>query len=82
MMCFYAMRLQISITAIIQKVLSIGTSQFVPEMQELHSNPIGLDRFSVEEKIHIELLIVLNKEFRAPMNAFSHIREGKFVVSK
>ena len=42
------------------------------EMQELQSNPLGLDRFSVEEKVHIELLNVL-KELRAPMKAFSHI---------
>ena len=42
------------------------------EMQELQSNPLGLDRFSVEEKVHIELLNVL-KELRAPMKAFTHI---------
>ena len=42
------------------------------EIQELQSNPLGLDRFSVEEKVHIELLHVL-KELRAPMKAFSDI---------
>jgi hypothetical protein len=42
------------------------------EMQDLQSNPLGLDRFSVEEKVHIELLNVL-KELRAPLKAFSRI---------
>ena len=41
-------------------------------MQELQSNLLGLDRFSDEEKVHIELLNVL-KELRAPMKAFLHI---------
>jgi Plavaka transposase len=40
------------------------------EMQHLRSNPLGLDRFSCEEKVHIELLNVL-KELKAPMKAFS-----------
>ena len=42
------------------------------EIQELQPNPLCLDRFSVEEKVHIELLNLL-KELRAPMMAFSHI---------
>ena len=42
------------------------------EMQELRSNPLGLDRFSVEEKVHIELLHLL-KELNAPLKAFSGI---------
>ena len=42
------------------------------EMQELRSNPLGLDRFSVEEKVHIELLHLL-KELNAPLKAFSVI---------
>jgi hypothetical protein len=42
------------------------------EMQDLQSNPLGLDRFSVEEKVHIELLNIL-KELRTPLRAFSLI---------
>jgi hypothetical protein len=42
------------------------------EMQELRSNPLGLDRFSGEEKVHIELLHLL-KELKAPLKAFSGI---------
>ena len=43
------------------------------EMQELQSNPLGLDRFSGEEKVHIELLNLL-KELKAPaLKAFSGI---------
>ena len=42
------------------------------EMQELRSNPLGLDRFSVEEKVHIELLHLL-KELDVPLKAFSGI---------
>jgi hypothetical protein len=42
------------------------------EMQDLRSNPLGLDRFSCEEKVHIELLQVL-KELKAPLKAFSRI---------
>ena len=30
------------------------------ELRELRSNPLGLDRFSREEKVHIELLQLLN----------------------
>ncbi|KAI2506334.1 hypothetical protein MHU86_8062 [Fragilaria crotonensis] len=42
------------------------------EMQELRLNPFGLDRFSGEEKVHIELLHLL-KELKAPLKAFSGI---------
>ena len=42
------------------------------EMQELQLNPLGLDRFSGEEKVHIELLHLL-KEVKAPLKAFSGI---------
>ena len=42
------------------------------EMQDLQSNLLGLDRFSVEEKVHIELLNIL-KELRTPLRAFSLI---------
>ena len=42
------------------------------EMQELQLNPLGLDRFSGEEKVHIELLHLL-KELKAPLKAFSGI---------
>ncbi len=35
-------------------------------------NPLGLDRFSGEEKVHIELLHLL-KELKAPLKAFSGI---------
>ena len=42
------------------------------EMQESRANPLGLDRFSVEEKVHIELLHIL-KSLNAPLKAFSHI---------
>ncbi len=42
------------------------------EMQDLQSNPLGLDKFSVEEKVHIELLIIL-KELRTLLRAFSLI---------
>ena len=43
------------------------------EMQELRSNPLSLDRFSGEEKVHIELLHLLVKELKAPLKAFSGI---------
>ncbi len=42
------------------------------EMLELRANPLGLDRFSVEEKVHIELLRIL-KSLNAPLKASSHI---------
>ncbi len=42
------------------------------EMQELRLNPLGLDRFSGEENVHIELLHLL-KELNAPLKAFSGI---------
>jgi hypothetical protein len=42
------------------------------ELRELRSNPLGLDRFSREEKVHIELLHLL-KELNAPLNAFTRI---------
>jgi hypothetical protein len=42
------------------------------EVQELRLNPLGLDRFSGEEKVHIELLHLL-KELKAPLKAFSGI---------
>jgi hypothetical protein len=42
------------------------------EMQDLRSNPLGLDRFSCEEKVLIELLHVL-MELKAPLEAFSCI---------
>jgi hypothetical protein len=42
------------------------------EIQELRANPLGLDRFSVEEKVHIELLHIM-KSLNAPLKAFSHI---------
>ncbi len=42
------------------------------EMQELRSNPLGLNRFSCEEKVHIELLQLL-KELKALLKAFSCI---------
>ena len=41
------------------------------EMQELRS--IGLDRFSVEEEVHIVELLHLLKELNAPLKAFSGI---------
>ncbi len=37
------------------------------EVQELRLNPLGLDRFSGEEKVHIELLHLL-KELKAPLS--------------
>ena len=40
------------------------------ELQELRSNPLGLDRFSCEEKVHIELLHLL-QELNTPLKAFS-----------
>ena len=46
--------------------------QLYEEMQDLRSNPLGLDRFSCEEKVHIELLHLL-KELKAPLKAFSCI---------
>jgi hypothetical protein len=42
------------------------------EMQELRLNPLGLDRFSGGEKVHIELLHLL-KGLKEPLNAFSGI---------
>jgi len=42
------------------------------ELRALRSNPLGLDRFSREEKVHIELLHLL-KVLKAPLNAFTHI---------
>jgi hypothetical protein len=42
------------------------------EMQELQSMPLGLNRFSCKEKVHIEVLQVL-KELKAPLKAFSCI---------
>ncbi len=42
------------------------------EVQELQLNPLGLDRFFGEEKVHIELLHLL-KELKAPLKAFSGI---------
>ena len=42
------------------------------EMQELRLNPLGLDRFSGEEKVHIELLHLL-KDLKAPLKAFPGI---------
>ena len=42
------------------------------EMQDLRSNRHGLDRFSREEKVHIELLHLL-KELKAPLKGFSSI---------
>ena len=42
------------------------------ELLEARANPLGLDRFSSEEKVHIELLHLLNV-LNAPMIAFSHI---------
>ena len=42
------------------------------ELRELRSNPLGLDRFSREEKVHIELLQLL-KVLKAPLNAFTQI---------
>ena len=40
------------------------------EMQEFQSNQHGLDRFSHAEKVRIELLHLLLKEFKAPLKAF------------
>jgi hypothetical protein len=42
------------------------------EILELRSNPLGLDRFSYEKKVHIELLHLL-KVLHAPLKAFTHI---------
>jgi hypothetical protein len=41
------------------------------EMQDLRSNPLGLDRFSCKEKVHIELLDLLKDLKKAPLKAFS-----------
>ncbi len=38
----------------------------------LRSNPLGLERFSREEKVQIELLELL-RELKAPLKAFSRI---------
>ena len=46
------------------------------EMQELQSNPLGLDRFSCEEKVHIELLQVLKglkANWAAKVNDHGHV---------
>jgi hypothetical protein len=45
---------------------------FVQEMMELRANPLGLARFSTEEKVHIKLLHIM-KSLNAPLRAFSHI---------
>ncbi len=50
--------------------------QLYEEMQDLQSNPLGLDRFSCEEKVHIELLHLL-KDLKAPLKAFSCILIGQ-----
>ena len=42
------------------------------ELFEARANPLGLNRFSSKEKVHVELLHLLN-ELNAPMIAFSHI---------
>ena len=42
------------------------------EMQELRLNPLSLDRFSGKEKVHIELLHLVN-ELKAPLKTFSGI---------
>jgi hypothetical protein len=66
-------RQRIAISIVIWEVLLIGTYGILyQEMQDLQSNPLGLDRFHVEEKVHIELLNIL-KELRTPLRAFSLI---------
>ncbi len=42
------------------------------KLHELRLNPLGLDRFSREENVHIEVLHLL-KELNAPLNAFTRI---------
>jgi hypothetical protein len=42
------------------------------ELLEARANPLGLDRFSCEEKVHIELLHLLNV-LNAPLTSFSQI---------
>ena len=43
------------------------------EMQELKLNPLGLDRFSGKEKVHILELLQLLKELKAPLKACSGV---------
>jgi hypothetical protein len=45
-------------------------------MQDLQSNLLGLDRFSVEEKVHVELLNILLKELRMPLGVFTYSELG------
>ncbi len=49
-----------------------GVFEFYEELLSLQSNPLGLEHFSREEKLHIQLLDVL-KEIKAPLTAFSLI---------
>ncbi len=62
----------IAITTVIWEVLDRHLLDLYQEMQYLQSNPLGIDRFSVEEKVHLELLNIL-KELRTPLRALSLI---------
>jgi hypothetical protein len=53
-----------------QSVLDLCEKLFL-----LQSNPLGLERFSREEKVQIELLELL-RELKAPLKAFSQTSKG------
>lgn len=52
------------------------------EIQELQSDLLGLDRSCDEEKVHVKVVLKVQKELRAaPMKAFSHILNWAPIVN-